>query len=77
MKEKIISYPSSIDLKEFKSDKPKLAKYGLPEQVKFCKTCVMTNQRPNSAVEFNHTKKTKNRLQVGTEVSVEFVLACP
>ena len=29
-------------------------KYGLPEQVLFCRRCVISNQRPNSAVEFAH-----------------------
>lgn len=33
--------------------------YGLPAEVKFCKRCVMSNQRPNSAVEFQHTKDSK------------------
>jgi N-acetyl sugar amidotransferase len=33
--------------------------YGLPEEVKFCKKCVMSNQRPTSAVEFKHTKESK------------------
>ena len=35
------------------------AKYGLPSEVKFCKVCVISNQRPNSTVEFNHTKNSK------------------
>jgi len=26
--------------------------YGLPEEVKFCRLCVISNQRPNSTVEF-------------------------
>ncbi len=34
-------------------------KYGLPGEVKFCKKCVISNQRPNSAVEFKHTSDTK------------------
>jgi N-acetyl sugar amidotransferase len=29
-------------------------KYGLPTEVKFCQRCVMSNQRPNSAVEYGH-----------------------
>jgi len=33
--------------------------YGLPEEIKFCKRCVMSNQRPASAVEFKHTINTK------------------
>lgn len=36
-------------------------KYGLPEEVKFCKLCVISNQRPNSAVEFAHTKSSKKK----------------
>lgn len=35
------------------------AKYGLPTDVKFCKKCVMSNQRPTSTVEFKHTKDSK------------------
>ena len=33
--------------------------YGLPEEVAFCSKCVMSNQRPTSAVEFKHTKDSK------------------
>lgn len=33
--------------------------YGLPETVRFCVRCVMSNQRPSSAVEFQHTRETK------------------
>jgi len=35
------------------------AYYGLPQEVKFCTKCVMSNQRPASAVEFKHTKDSK------------------
>lgn len=34
-------------------------KYGLPRDVKFCTRCVMSNQRPASAVEFRHTIDSK------------------
>lgn len=30
--------------------------YGLPQQVLFCKRCVMSNQRPSSYPEFKHTR---------------------
>lgn len=30
-------------------------KYGLPTEIKFCQRCVISNQRPNSAMEFKHT----------------------
>jgi N-acetyl sugar amidotransferase len=35
------------------------AKYGLPRNVAFCRRCVISNQRPNSAVEYEHTKDSK------------------
>ena len=31
--------------------------FGLPEEVKFCKRCVISNQRPNLTVELKHTIK--------------------
>ena len=34
------------------TEKPK---YGLPENVQFCKRCIMSNQRPASMPEFRHT----------------------
>jgi hypothetical protein len=33
--------------------------YGLPTEVRFCRRCVISNQRPNSAVEFQHTKDSR------------------
>ncbi|MBP9819902.1 N-acetyl sugar amidotransferase [Candidatus Woesebacteria bacterium] len=33
--------------------------FGLPEKVFFCTNCVTSNQRPNSALEFKHTAKSK------------------
>ena len=35
--------------------------YGLPEDVFFCKKCVISNQRPTSAVEFKHNINTKKK----------------
>lgn len=34
-------------------------KYGLPAEVKYCARCVISNQRPNSAVEYKHTIESK------------------
>jgi N-acetyl sugar amidotransferase len=31
------------------------ARFGLPADVRFCRRCVISNQRPNSAVEYEHT----------------------
>ena len=36
--------------------------YGLPEKVKFCKRCVISNQRPSSTVEFKHDLKEKKHV---------------
>ncbi|WP_353628710.1 N-acetyl sugar amidotransferase (plasmid) [Sulfitobacter sp. TCYB15] len=41
-------------------DQSKLeAFFGLPNQVAFCKSCVISNQRPSSTVEFKHTRNEK------------------
>jgi N-acetyl sugar amidotransferase len=55
-----IKYPSSVDLTQFErgNAKPQTF-YGLPTTVKYCKVCVISNQRPNSAVEYDHTKDSK------------------
>jgi len=55
-------YPArrEINLDEFKREGPDLkAKYGLPTNVAFCKSCVISNQRPNSAVETAHTSESR------------------
>ena len=31
--------------------------FGLPNKVVFCKKSLVSNQRPNSAIEFNTSKK--------------------
>jgi len=43
-------------------------RYGLPQQVSFCRRCVISNQRPNSAVEYGHTRQsTKNTIHFNAE----------
>lgn len=51
-------YPArrAIDLDPFRTDRPNTALYGLPTEVAYCSKCVISNQRPNSAVEYAHTK---------------------
>ena len=52
--------PVEIDKSQYLGNVVDLeAKYGLPADVEFCKSCVISNQRPNSAVEYNHTKDSK------------------
>ena len=38
------------------------AYYGLPNKVKFCKKCVISNQRPNSTVEMKNKNKKKETI---------------
>ena len=52
----------SADLNRFDTSKgPLEAKYGLPLQVQFCRQCVISNQRPNSAVEYEHTSASRKQ----------------
>lgn len=36
--------------------------YGLPSEVKFCKKCVISNQRPSSTIEFKSDKNEKKKV---------------
>jgi N-acetyl sugar amidotransferase len=50
----------SIDLDAYRPERNDLnALYGLPLEVKFCAKCAVSNQRPNSAQEYSHTKDSK------------------
>lgn len=48
-----------IDFSEFKKETKDVSetKYGLPREVKFCKRCVISNQRPSSVVETKNNQK--------------------
>jgi len=53
---------NDVALERFDEKKgPLEAKYGLPEAVRFCRSCVISNQRPNSAVEYSHTKESRKQ----------------
>ncbi len=53
---------NEYDLSDYeKTDPPFRTKYGLPQDVKFCNSCVISNQRPNSAIEFSHKKTSKKQ----------------
>ena len=48
-----IKRPSPVNHHEYSIDvENPLTKYGLPPKVEFCSRCVISNQRPNSAVEY-------------------------
>ena len=54
----LIKSPAPVDLSDFDaSDEEARIKYGLPRYVHFCKQCVISNQRPNSAVEYQQDRK--------------------
>ena len=56
----IIRYPSTVDLDSFAISSPRPdARYGLPREVVYCKKCVISNQRPNSSVEYRNTQEAK------------------
>jgi len=49
-------------LKEIEQEfEQKKTYFGLPYDVKFCKKCIISNQRPCSEIEFEHTINTKKR----------------
>ena len=52
----ILPYPAPIDPVPFAAPRAaRMARYGLPHEVRFCRACVISNQRPNSAPEFATT----------------------
>ena len=50
------------DLAKYETDTPQEAYYGLPQKVLFCRSCVISNQRPNSTIEQKHTRETKKEV---------------
>ncbi len=54
---------ANIDYRSYNpSSNTREAKYGLPEDVHFCRQCVISNQRPSSTPEFSHTKESRKRV---------------
>jgi N-acetyl sugar amidotransferase len=51
----------------YETDAPNETFYGLPRDVEFCKTCVISNQRPNSTIEQKHTKESKKKVIAFTD----------
>lgn len=50
----------SLDLRAYAPENAApAAYYGLPKQVAFCSHCVISNQRPNSAIEFKHVRDSR------------------
>ena len=50
----------SFDPSRYAPDHPSPeAYYGLPRTITFCRHCVISDQRPNSAIEYQHTRDSK------------------
>lgn len=53
----MICYPGKVDLSLYSPESDTFeVKYGLPSEVKYCRSCVISNQRPNSSIEYKHQK---------------------
>ena len=52
-------YPKPIEKDLFSKKSMGEPLYGLPKDVEFCKSCVVSNQRPSSSVEFKNDGKAK------------------
>lgn len=58
----LITYPKPVDLKNYSPNiqNPKTF-YGLPSEVRYCQQCVISNQRPNSAIEYQHSVSSRKQ----------------
>ena len=78
----MIPYPAhvEIDLSKFAPGLPEEqleARYGLPRQVRFCRKCVMSNQKPNSCHEFEHTAHSvKKSMHIAEDGVCDACVAC-
>ena len=55
-------YPNPISKNQNQVDfENKKTLFGLPSNVKFCKKCIISNQRPNSEIEYKHNILTKKK----------------
>lgn len=55
----IIKKPGNVEYSNFSDEKISEVKYGLPSEVRFCKRCVESNQRPSTTIEYKHNKNSK------------------
>ena len=54
--------PKKINYNHYKENiKNPESKLGLDKEIKFCKKCVISNQRPSSAIEFKQNSSTKKK----------------
>jgi N-acetyl sugar amidotransferase len=58
----VLAEPQAVPPEEYAPGaESRTAFYGLPRDVRFCSRCVISNQRPNSSVEFQHTANSRKQ----------------
>ena len=68
-------YPSVVDKKPFLAEDPSTALYGLPKDVKFCRSCAISNQRPSSAEFKNNSSVPKKAINFSDDGICDACLA--
>jgi N-acetyl sugar amidotransferase len=65
----MIRSPQPIHLDDYRPEIPPASTlFGLPKEVVFCRTCVTSNQKPNSEREYQHTSESQKKTQfIGTD----------
>ena len=44
--------------------------FGLPEEVKFCKKCTISNQRPRTTIEFKNQNQNKEGINIDKKYQI-------
>ena len=70
-------YPDKVNKNNYReSDENTKVFYGLPKNFKFCKSCVISNQRPSTSVEFkNDGKQPKKAINFNDDGGKDFISA--
>ena len=58
----MINYPKNRSKQISRKYQQSQNKFGLPKEIKFCKKCAISNQRPNSTIEFANKPTEKRKL---------------
>lgn len=56
----LVAAPEPIDLTQYSAGEPNTEPfYGLPREVRFCRHCTYSNQKPNSEKEYKHSRASR------------------
>jgi len=67
MRMTLFKRPLQVDKSPFQTAQQRSTLYGLPREVKYCRECIISNQRPSSAVEFKNNGNNKKSIQFNDE----------